>query len=121
MAASHHGDCNKYEKNFPPYFSTLGSLLLRPCQGAAGTPRSGAWHGNLCPPCRTASMKIGRKRKREQKTHKAEVEKQKAELEAEEKEILRELVIAKKKRLTPAAVAPAPLKLDLQQRVLSKF
>ena len=94
MAASHHGDCNKYEKNFPPYFSTLGSLLLRPCQGsrAAGTPRSGAWHGNLCPPCRTASMKIGRKRKREQKTHKAEVEKQKAELEAEEKEILRELV-----------------------------
>ena len=59
-------------------------------------------------------MKIGRKRKREQK-------KQKAEMEAEEKELLRELVIAKKKRLTPAAVAPAPLKLDLQQRVLSKF
>jgi hypothetical protein len=33
MAASHHGDCNKYEKNFPPFFSTFGSLLLRPCQG----------------------------------------------------------------------------------------
>jgi hypothetical protein len=29
-------------------------------------------------------------------------------MEAEEKELLRELVIAKKKRLTPAAVAPAP-------------
>ena len=116
MAASHQGDCNKYDLSLPPYFSTLGASLLQPCQGsrAAGTPKSGAWNGNQCPHCRTAANKIGRKQKREQK-------KQKAEMEAEEKELLRELVIAKKKRLTPAAVAPAPLKLDLQQRVLSKF
>ena len=89
--------------SLPPYFSTLGASLLQPCQGsrAAGTPKSGAWNGNQCPPCRTAANKIGRKQKREQK-------KQKAEMEAEEKELLRELVIAKKKRLTPAAVAPAP-------------
>ena len=84
MAASHHGDCNKYEKNFPPYFSTSGSLLLRPCQGsrAAGTPRSGAWHGNLCPPCRTGHEKTRRIRKREEKKEKTE-----------EKEILRQLVL----------------------------
>ena len=76
MAASHQGDCNKYDLSLPPYFSTLGASLLQPCQGsrAAGTPKSGAWNGNQCPHCRTAANKIGRKQKREQKKQKAEMD-----------------------------------------------